>query len=339
MLYGVDIHARYQAGISLSTLQAEGYSFVVTKATEGTSIPWHSTLSQSQFKARALAWVAEARRLGMIPGLYHYLRAGDGAAQARVFHAFVRDAGGPTGLLIQLDCEADATWSDINEWHNEWHRLAGPHPYLLYTGSWWWNAAGRRWNGASLTPYLWHSHYLTADADTISDDPAAFAARIPPSWWTPGYGGWGGATILQFTSRGDAGSLGNNVDLNATRLTRDQLLALTRTSGAGSAGPLPIGDDDMSWTESLAEVPAETLATGEHVPAVKDATVPAGWALMYALRHAYAARKVVEELLERPAVQAAPVDPATLKAALLDPEVLAAIAKAVADENHRRQAA
>jgi hypothetical protein len=46
----------------------------------------------------------------------------------------------------------------------------------------------------------------------------------------------------------------------------------------------------------------------------------------------------VDELHERPPVQAAPVDPAALKAVLLDPEVLAAIAKAVNDEEHARSA-
>ena len=44
----------------------------------------------------------------------------------------------------------------------------------------------------------------------------------------------------------------------------------------------------------------------------------------------------VAELKARPPVQAGPVDPAALKAVLLDPEVLAAIGKAVLDEQHRR---
>lgn len=48
----------------------------------------------------------------------------------------------------------------------------------------------------------------------------------------------------------------------------------------------------------------------------------------------------VAELKTRPAVQPAPVDPAVVasavKAALTDPEVLAGIARAVADEDHRR---
>lgn len=44
----------------------------------------------------------------------------------------------------------------------------------------------------------------------------------------------------------------------------------------------------------------------------------------------------VTELKNRPPVQSAPVDPIALKAVLLDPEVLAAIAKAVNDDSHRR---
>lgn len=43
-------------------------------------------------------------------------------------------------------------------------------------------------------------------------------------------------------------------------------------------------------------------------------------------------------LEQRPPVVPAPVDPAVVKAALLDPEVLAAVAKAVADEDHARSA-
>lgn len=46
----------------------------------------------------------------------------------------------------------------------------------------------------------------------------------------------------------------------------------------------------------------------------------------------------VAALKARPAVQSAPVDPATLKAVLLDPEVLAAVAKAVNEDSARRMA-
>lgn len=236
MLYGVDIHARYQGGIDLALLKRQGYTFMCTKASEGTSIPSAGGLSSAGFAARMLEWVAEARRLGMVPGLYHWLKAGNAKYQAQFFHALVERAGGPAGMLIQLDCEDNATYPDVVEWADEWKRLTGGHPILLYTGKWWW--APRGWDGNRITPLLWDSHYLTADTDTIPDDPAAFAGRVPASWWTPGYGNWSAATILQFTSQGDAGSLGNNVDLNAFRGTREQLIALT-------------GGDDMSWKEIL----------------------------------------------------------------------------------------
>lgn len=231
MLYGVDVHGAYQAGISFPTLARQGYSFAAVKASEGTG-----------FRAPNFGpWIAAIRAAGLIPGAYHWIKAGDGAAQARFFHSIVTAAGGPTGMLIQLDCEDNAGYADVQAWAAEWRRLTNDHPFLIYTGGWWWRPRG--WNGAAVTPYLWDSHYLTADADTAQDDPATFAGRIPSTWWNPGYGGWSSATFVQFSSRGDAGGLGNNVDLNATKLTMDQLRALARFDG-------PVipqrGDDDMA---------------------------------------------------------------------------------------------
>lgn len=240
--YGVDVHDGYQAGLSFRTLVQQGYSFAVVKLTQGT---WYA-------RDQGDEWVQAARFAGLIPGGYHWLERGDGAGQARYFMKKVIEAGGPEGMLIQLDCEATAGWDDIQAWHKEWMRLTA-HPYLLYTGGWWWNVPGRRWPGVTLTPYLWHSHYLLADLDTIPDDPAAFAARVPASWWNPGYGGWDRASILQFTSKGDAGGLGNNVDLNVTMLSRTELLNLTRSKPlppAPAEDVMGIQDDDYTWTES-----------------------------------------------------------------------------------------
>jgi GH25 family lysozyme M1 (1,4-beta-N-acetylmuramidase) len=237
MLHGVDVHNHYQRGIDFVVLARQGYSFAVVKASEGTSfIP--GTGDDPTFAS----WIRRIRAAEMIPGAYHWLKRGSAAAQARHFHNQLVPVGGSEGLIIQLDCEDNATWADLQAWHDEWNRLSNNHPYFIYTGSWWWNAAGRGWSGASLTPYLWHSHYLAVDADTIPDNPVSSAARIPASWWTPGYGGWSSATIIQYTSRGDAGRLGNNVDLNATRLTRDQLLALTTTTRRSAVTSAAFGD-------------------------------------------------------------------------------------------------
>jgi lysozyme len=219
VLYGVDVHGGYQAGLDFPTLKRQGYTFAAVKASQGTSFVG------PQFAD----WIRAGRAAGLVMGAYHWIERGNAAAQCDHFLSVLATVGGPDGLLIQLDCEDDATWTDVQAWIERWNDRTAGHPVLIYTGAWWWGAAGRRWPGVTLTPYLWDSHYLTADTDGLSDDPAAFAARIPASWWTPGYGGWPAATILQFTSKGDAGKIANNVDLNATKLTRDQLLALTHS--------------------------------------------------------------------------------------------------------------
>lgn len=217
MLYGVDVHGVYQAGLDFALLRRQGYSFCAVKASQGTSFVG------PQFAA----WTAAGRAAGLIMGAYHWIEHGRVTEQVDHFLRVLATVGGPDGLLIQLDCEDSATWADLQEWDRVWRERTGGQPYLIYTGAWWWDAAGRRWDGSSITPLLWHSHYLAADTDGVPDDPAEFAARIPAAWWAPGYGGWKAATILQFSSKGDAGGLRNNVDLNATKLTREQLLALT----------------------------------------------------------------------------------------------------------------
>lgn len=221
MLYGVDVHPRYQQGFSFTTAKAQGYNFAATKATQGT----HLTIADFP------AWTDRARNAGLVPGAYHWIdNSASGQEQCRYFLRALQAVGGPEGLLIQLDCEDNATWSQVTSWVAEWKQLTNDHPFLVYTGKWWWDPRG--WDGAKLTPYLWHSQYIAADLDTTPDDPAAFAARVPASFWAPNYGGWTTATFLQFTSKGDAGGLGNNVDLNATKLSMAELLALTTSRGS-----------------------------------------------------------------------------------------------------------
>lgn len=231
MLYGVDIHGTYQRGIDFALLARQGYSFAAVKATQGT------TEFNSSYTQQFLDWMPRIRAAGLIPGAYHWLTNADPVAQCANFLRRVRQAGGPDGMLIQCDCEDNATLAVLQGWVAEWKRQTGGHPFFIYSGDWWWGPRG--WAGAGLTPYLWDSRYLSADTDVVPDDPAAFAARAPASWFTPRYGGWGTATVLQFTSRGDAGSLGNNVDLNVFRGSRAELLALTTTN-------VNTGADEMS---------------------------------------------------------------------------------------------
>lgn len=231
--YGVDVHDGYQAGLSFPTLKRQGYSFAAVKLTQGTDYA----------RDKGDDWVRAARDAALVPGGYHWLNSADGAAQARWFYRKVKESGGPDGMLIQLDAEDNGYAAPMRAWAAEWEQLSGGHPWLMYSGAWWWNDPNRPMRtvrGVDLTPYLWHSHYITADADTIPDDPAAFAARLPASYWNPGYGGWTLATFIQLTSKGDAGGLVNNVDLSVYLGSMAGLLALTRRSGA------PPKEDDMT---------------------------------------------------------------------------------------------
>jgi len=95
-----------------------------------------------------------------------------------------------------------------------------------------------------------------------------------------------------------------------------------------------LATDFGQWTIGADDVDAEDVkAVWQYYLA------PQGYSmqdhLLNAERQAAAANVKLDELT---VPQPAPVDPAAIKAALLDPEVLAAIAKAVNDDAHRRSA-
>lgn len=98
---------------------------------------------------------------------------------------------------------------------------------------------------------------------------------------------------------------------------------------ANEEDDMPLSPQDLVsiWTHDLLNGPGEDAAYKVLNRAAADsaaAKLAAGKAL-----------EIVTELAARPT---SPADPAALKAALLDPEVLAAIATAVNDEDHRRSA-
>ena len=207
-LFLVDISS-YQAGINIAQVAREGFVAAACKATEGVGF------RDPQFDT----FIPQVQAAGMIPGAYHYLRAGDGAEQARQFLARVRDHGGPGGWLIQLDCESDGYGREMAAWAAEWVRLTDNHPFLIYSAAFWWPRTGG-FRGADLTPYLWHAHYVSGGGTA-----SQLYGQVPPVWFTPGYGGWPSATFLQFTD--SAQVAGRSIDASAFLGTLDQLKALT----------------------------------------------------------------------------------------------------------------
>lgn len=98
-----------------------------------------------------------------------------------------------------------------------------------------------------------------------------------------------------------------------------------------------VNGDDMTPEQALQLTRIElTLGSAiQGLPATVPQPYPGGGTQSFPI----VPNQILAELKARPPVQAGPVDPAAVKAALLDPDVLAAIAKAVNDDSARRQAA
>lgn len=212
----IDI-SNHQGWFNVGGAVSEGYAGIFMKATEGV------TFRDGMFDTFA----SQVLSAGAVPGAYHYLRAGDGRAQCDVFFSRVRDHGGPDGWMCACDNEADASWGTTVAFFQRWRELAGGHPLMMYSGNWWW--APRGWNGSSLTRYLWDSRYVSGVGYG-----SALYGKVPDSWWSPRYGGWGEVTLLQFSSSGNVA--GRQVDVNAFRGSVGELRALLTRGGPSGTG-------------------------------------------------------------------------------------------------------
>lgn len=206
VLTGPDV-SHHQGLVDWQQVAGAGHDFAFVKATEGAGFV------DSQFR-RNWTGIAQA---GMTRGAYHFLRSGlTGAEQARHYLTVIGD---PTGALCCLDVErgADGTEpgiSHVRGFAAEFHRLAGTHPLVIYTGGWYWRDAIGNPKGNDLG-VLWHSEYESSQRE-IDDGPEGDS-----------YGGWSRATFWQYTSSGRCPGVTGNCDLNVFYGTLAELRALT----------------------------------------------------------------------------------------------------------------
>lgn len=287
MIWLVDVHPAYQAGLDVERVAREGYSGLIVKATQGAT----GYTAPSTFDS----WVRRARAAGMVPGAYHWLTSAAAGGQLDHYLSRLDAVGGPEGMLCAVDVEDTAsppTWAVLKSFVEGFRQRTSGHPLLLYTGAWWWTPRG--WPGASLTPYLWASRYVAGTGPG-----SALYAKVPASWWTPGYGGWPQATLLQFSSRGQVA--GQAVDVNAFRGPREQLLALT-TSREGRA-VATLDDDDRTWiTQQLSSVIWDVLGAHSGVTSrgYLDQVMPATQYEAFAAANAGTIARAISALTDRP---------------------------------------
>jgi len=203
-LFGPDL-SRFQAGINLAQVAAEGCRFVICKVSQGST--W-----------RDPAWPTfrdDARKAGLILAGYHMIDRSNPVDQAANCKAELGD----TTIPLALDWEESGGGGD---WRNfmavlQAFRGAGLNVRLAYCPRWWWQAQGSPDMSQAGIP-LWSSRYV----NTTSGSPTVMYGRVGLDRWD-GYGGLPVA-LLQFTDK--AAIAGRQVDCSAFRGTETQLRTL-----------------------------------------------------------------------------------------------------------------
>jgi GH25 family lysozyme M1 (1,4-beta-N-acetylmuramidase) len=267
-IWGVDIHPRYQAGVNIEQIRRDGFDFLavkVSEATDGSFLP-----------AGSADFLRRGKAAGLLCLGYHYLRAGNEDAQARLFAAQLRAAGVP-GMLDAEDGAGDI--ANIRRFIDRC-RAHGAHVPLMYLPRWYWQRIGSP--DLRGLPPLWASRYVTGDAGPA---PVMYR-RHNPAGWEP-YGGLPVA-VLQFTDR--ARVAGRSIDANAYLGSRDQFAALL--------GGQPPEDDMPSPADLWNHVLPDPFPGAQPKPA-RDLL---GWAATHAAHaraDAAAARAAVAEIAKQ----------------------------------------
>lgn len=273
-----------------------------------------------------------ARAAGFdLRGGYHNLVRGDSASMRRQVDWFRRelDSQGCDWAMLDIErykelVERDLwpRWDDVLRFRDAWHAVER-RPLAYYLPKWLWSG----YYGTDLRQLpgpLVQSHYLSG----IYGSPLAIYNAGGGDGGT-GWDDWYGnrfPDIWQYSATCDVAGASSQTDVNAFRGTLDQLRALL-TGDDMSAERTAYNADRYAWLGVMELRPeVDGIRIDDADP---NKTITVRNALAGVLAQVVAD---MAELKARPPVQPAPVDPAVLKAVLLDPQVLAAIARAVTDE-------
>jgi GH25 family lysozyme M1 (1,4-beta-N-acetylmuramidase) len=119
---GIDI-SNYQAGLTLDNVSCD---FAIIKATEDTNFvdPYCD------------GFVQDAKRLGMLWGVYHFARYGSAAAQARFFIENCRGYIGEGILVLDIEDNSIPDWAAFaTDFCDEVERLTGVTPMIYCSAS------------------------------------------------------------------------------------------------------------------------------------------------------------------------------------------------------------
>jgi len=232
---GIDV-SRWQPVVDWPRVKLAGTSFVLVKATQGTSG------IDDKFASH---W-AGAKSVGLLRGAYHFYQPTvNPVEQAQKF--FNKIASDPGELPPVFDIETTGGVGPAGlrdgaaQWLQEVERLLGRRP-ILYTRASYWNIYLRDLKSGQYPDWtanypLWTAHYTTGPKPMLPK-------------------GWNAWTIWQYTESGALDGIRGKVDRNWYNGTAQEL---TDWVNAGGSQPLaPVPDEPVSFAAEEEVLPTTT---------------------------------------------------------------------------------
>ena len=263
-LYYPDISG-FQGPISL-----KGALAVAAKVTEGTTFVSPAWDAQK----------AEAARQGTFLVAYHFLLAGNAAAQA----AHARQHAGTTPLMVDFEPEPPSfpSLADCTEFIDAYRKLAGV-THLVYLPHWYWSRSAGQGQGGlgspSLAPLMQRGMLLVSSAYTAyTDDPSGagwqpYGGMTPAVWQYTDALPFNGQTVDFNAYRGSAYAGKQDPASVAAALAEFRLQAM---AGAPKPPPAPHGPyiQFADGTEDLAQIAAARNTSEQHLRTLAETAYP-----------------------------------------------------------------
>ena len=234
-LVGVDT-SHWNAILDVTKLKAEGVVYQFMKATQGT------TSNDANFATTR----TNAKNGGLIPGAYHFLNVGNGAAQCDHFIDRLNQTGGTNGIMLALDVELQtsttgASYQDVKDFLARCQPKTPGRTWVIYTGGWYWgtaNAAGYLHNPpAPAGTVLWISIYVGGSGSIASllDKVGAQGTSGDP-YPSAKLNGWSEYTFRQFSASSTVAGV-SPIDADVTYKGLDYLKGLAGMQTADTTPP------------------------------------------------------------------------------------------------------
>lgn len=179
----------------VGTIQAEGFGAVKLKVGGSIKHGW------SYLDPCFLASWEDLQASKMMPGAYWFLTPDNPRAQAGLFVDTLERCGGFDNWACWLDVEMlGVTGSTVFDFWKAWQAHTSTQPLMLYTSRGFWTTMRDvSFSPSVIFPMLETARWVPGTTDPNRPYASQQVKAMTEAYWTPGYGGWSRATVVQFT--------------------------------------------------------------------------------------------------------------------------------------------